>query len=82
MLRNLFVPVGSALNPFQSGHATLLKLNAGVVGRLPARHTASLPIHTYAVINRAKRWRFERFSRMLILRMSRRPYPSDVDDET
>ena len=51
MLRNLFVPVGSALNPFQSGHATLLKLNAGVVGRLPARHTASLPIHTYAVIN-------------------------------
>lgn len=54
MLRNLFVPVGSALNPFQSGHATLLKLNAGVVGRLPARHTASLPIHTYAVINKVR----------------------------
>ena len=52
VIRNLLVPVGSALNPFESGQAALLELSARVVGRLPTRHTASLSTQIFAVINR------------------------------
>ncbi|UID72056.1 hypothetical protein DRO_B0127 (plasmid) [Deinococcus radiodurans R1 = ATCC 13939 = DSM 20539] len=52
VLSNLSVSMRPSFNPFKRGQAALLKLSAGILGRLPSGHTASLPIHTYTVINR------------------------------
>ncbi len=52
VLSNLPVSMRPTFNPFKRGQAALLKLSAGILGRLPSGHTASLPIHTYTVINR------------------------------
>lgn len=53
VIRNLLVPMGSAFNPCESGEATLLKLSAGVVGRLPTGHVASLSTQIFAAINKS-----------------------------
>ena len=53
VLSNLPVSMRPTFNPFKRGQAALLKLSAGILGRLPSGHTASLPIHTYTVINSA-----------------------------
>ncbi|AAF11978.1 hypothetical protein DR_2427 [Deinococcus radiodurans R1 = ATCC 13939 = DSM 20539] len=55
VLSNLSVSMRPTFNPFKRGQAALLKLSAGILGRLPSGHTASLPIHTYTVINSAAR---------------------------
>lgn len=57
VIRNLLVPMGSAFNPCESGEAALLELSAGVVGRLPTGHVASLSTQIFAVINKRERKR-------------------------
>ena len=54
VIRNLLVPMGSAFNPCESGEAALLELSAGVVGRLPTGHVASLSTQIFAVINKCR----------------------------
>lgn len=52
VIRNLLVPMGSAFNPYESGEAALLELSAGVVGRLPTGHVASLSTQIFTAINK------------------------------
>lgn len=57
VVRNLLTPMGAALDPFEGSQAAFFKLRAGVEGRLPTRHTASLSIQIFAVINKRRRGR-------------------------
>ena len=42
VLSNLLISMRPSFNPFERGQAALLKLSAGVTGRLPFRHANSI----------------------------------------